>query len=321
MKIISNIVLTIFIISVFTVNAHAYWVWTPESGKWVNPKYAVKDTPEEQFDIAIGFYKSKEYKRAIGEFQKLLNYYAKSELAPTSQYYIGRVYEDMEEYYHAYLAYQRTVDSYPFTEKIDEVVEREYRIGNLFLTGQKAKVLGVAILPALDKAIEIFTKVVENAPYGKYAPMAQFKIGQTYKKDQNFNGAITEFQKLIDTYPESELVDDAKYEIAYCTYKASLHPRYDQTPTDEAIEQFKEFATQHEDTELSKEADAALRRLREKKAESLYQTAFFYDKQKHYDSALIYYNDIIEKFPNTVSAIKALSRIKIIEARLKRSRR
>ena len=40
--------------------------------KWVNPKYAVKDTPKEQYDFAMEFYTTKEYKEAVREFKKLL---------------------------------------------------------------------------------------------------------------------------------------------------------------------------------------------------------------------------------------------------------
>lgn len=301
--------------------ACAYWVWTPGSGKWENPKYAAKDTPEEQFDFAIGFYKSKNYKRAISEFQRLLRHFSKAELAPAAQYYIGRVYEDMEEYYHAFLAYQKTIDTYPFTEKVEEIVEREYRLGDLFLTGQKAKILGVAILPATDKAIEIFKKVTENAPYSAYAPKAQFKVGQAYKMVLRFDEAILEFQHVVDNYPESDLVDDAKYEIAYCTYKSSLKPHYDQTPTDVAIRQFEEFAEQGAGEELTKEAEEALRTLKEKKAESLYESAFFYERMKQYKSALIYYNEILEGFPDTDVAVRALARVKVVKARLERLER
>jgi outer membrane protein assembly factor BamD len=321
MKRFSLIAIVTLIMVCHPVAVFAYWVWTPESGRWVNPKYAVRDTPEEQFDTAIGHHKSGDHKRAIAEFQKLLNYYPKSELAPSAQYYIGRVYEDMQEYYAAYLAYQKTIEQYPFTEKVDEIVERQYRIGNLFLTGQKAKLLGVALLPALDKAVEIFESIVKNAPYSQYGPLAQFKIGQAYKKDGNFEEAIMAFQKLLDSYPESELVDDAKYEIAYCTYKASLKPHYDQTPTDVAIKQFEEFAAKENDPELNQEAETALLALREKKAKSLFEIAEFYERQRHYQSALVYYGEILEKFSDTATAMRAIARVKILERKQQSKKR
>jgi len=48
---------------------------TPQTGTWINPKWAVKDTPAEQFEWAMRFYKSKDYKKAVDEFLKLVKYY------------------------------------------------------------------------------------------------------------------------------------------------------------------------------------------------------------------------------------------------------
>jgi len=33
----------------------AFWVWTPETNKWVNPKYSVKGTPQEQLEVGLVF--------------------------------------------------------------------------------------------------------------------------------------------------------------------------------------------------------------------------------------------------------------------------
>ena len=58
-----------------TSRGFAFWVWTPETNKWVNPKYSVKDTPSEQLQFALTFYQSKEYKEAIQELRKLIDHY------------------------------------------------------------------------------------------------------------------------------------------------------------------------------------------------------------------------------------------------------
>ena len=100
----------------YAINAHAYWVWTPESKKWVNPKYAAKDTPEEQLEWALSFFKKSNYPRTIKECKKLIKAFSHSELTPEAQYYIGRAYEEQKEYYKAFLAYQQVVDKYPYTK-------------------------------------------------------------------------------------------------------------------------------------------------------------------------------------------------------------
>ena len=67
----------------------AFWIWTPETNKWINPKYAVKETPQEQLKVGTDLYEMKEYKQAIREFEKLLKHYPRARQAPDAQYHIG----------------------------------------------------------------------------------------------------------------------------------------------------------------------------------------------------------------------------------------
>ena len=133
--------------------AFAYWIWTPETGKFINPKHAVKETPEKQFDWAKSLFESGKYNRAIDEFEKLIKHYPFSKLSSEAQFYVGSCYENLGQYHKAFENYQLVIDKYPYTEKVEEIIEREYRIANLFYSGQKAKMLGMSLLPAKDKAI------------------------------------------------------------------------------------------------------------------------------------------------------------------------
>ncbi|MCX5716439.1 MAG: tetratricopeptide repeat protein [Candidatus Omnitrophica bacterium] len=299
-------------------SSYAYWIWTPKSGKWVNPKYAPKGTPREQYDWAMQFYLAKDYPRAISEFKKMIKVYPQSELAPDAQYYTGRSYEERRDYYAAFLAYQKVIDVYPRSELTDEIIERQYRIGNQYFSGQKEKVLGIELLPAIDKALEIFDKVVANAPYGKYADLAQFKIGECYKKNSQYKEAADAFSKIVSDYPKSLLYEQARYESAYCIYKMSFKANYDQEPTEEAIKEFEDFVKSGEAGDTIKEADLALARLQETKAESLYNTARFYERSKHYESALVYYKEIVDTYSKTKWGTKAFSKITELEKRLQR---
>ena len=47
--------------------AYPYWIWTPKTGKWVNPKTMVKPSPKEQFDYAKEFYELKKYEDSIDQ--------------------------------------------------------------------------------------------------------------------------------------------------------------------------------------------------------------------------------------------------------------
>ncbi len=278
--------------------ASAYWVWTPETKKFLNPKYAVKDSPKEQYDWAMSFYDAKDYPRAVTEFDKLTKSYEFSEYAGMAQYHIGLSYENMGKYYLAFQAYQKAVENFPHLDNVDEIIAREFNIANIYSTKENPKVLGTDIMTPTDRVVEIYRKVVENSPYGKLADESLFNMGTVLKGVERYDEAIPAFQKILDEYPDSQFTERARYEVAYCAYKASLKPAYDQASTDNAIRAFTEFSADNKDTQLTQEADKTIQRLKDKAAEKSIQTAQFYEKIKKKESAIIYYKDIINRYPD-----------------------
>ncbi len=300
----------LLLISFFILNAaEAFWVWTPKSKGLVNPKYAVKDSPEQQYDWAMSFYKEGDYKRAAEEFIRLVEHYKNSELAPDAQYYTALSYQKAGKYYIAFQNYQKVIENYPFTERIDEIIKAEYEIGEVFFNKHSGALMGVELMTDVEKAIEIFIKIIENIPYSAYADNAQFMIGSCYKKLQQYNEAVEAFQKLTQEYPASDLVEKAKYEQAQCMYLVSLNADYDQEPTDEAIQEFKKYSSESLDNKLKIEVDQTIAILEQKKAESVFKSAEFYEKQKKYKSARIYYREILRKYPRTSYALLAKIRL------------
>ncbi|OQB12621.1 MAG: tol-pal system protein YbgF [Candidatus Omnitrophica bacterium ADurb.Bin205] len=304
------IFITIF--TLFSNPAYSFWIWTPKTGKWVNPKNVAKESPKAQFDYALSFYKEGKLDDAWREFKKLLKEYPKSFEASESQYYLGLIEEARENFYEAYQAYQRLIDKYPFSERIKEVIEREYNIADKFMSGHKRKALGIT-LPVENPAIEIFTKVVENSTYGPLAPKAQYRLGLVLKSLQRYYEAEEAFNKVISNYPDSEWSEPAKFQIASCRAALSRSPDYDQGAAGEAKQKFEEFVRDHPDAVLSLEAEANIAKLNEKEAESSFNTARFYEKQRSYKAAIIYYNYVVDNYPKSVWAAKSLSKLQELE--------
>jgi len=293
--------------------AYPYWIWTPKTGKWINPKTTVKPTPKEQFDFAKAYYDQKKYEDGKREFKKLLKSYPKSFEASESQYYLGIIEEEQGSLYDAFKAYQRVVDKYPFSERIQEIIDREFKIGEKFMAEYKQKTMGVALPVAENPAIEIFSKVVENSTYGPKAPIAQYKLGLVLKSLLRYYEAEEAFNKVISSYPDSEWVAAAKFQIASCRQAVSRGASYDQGAAKEAQEKFEAFVKEHPEANLSAEAEKNIKKLKEEEAEASFNIGRFYEKQKAYESARIYYGDIISKSPDSSWAQKAQERLQLME--------
>ncbi len=302
--------LSIFSLSI-AKNSFAFWVWTPETNKWTNPKYSVKETPAEQLEYAQEFYQAKEYKEAIREYRKLLKHYPRARQAPDAQYFIGRCFENQEQHYGAFKQYQLVIDKYPFSERSAEIVKRQYDIGVKFLEGKTSRSkLMEAISDEDYDVVNVFNAVIKNAPYGDLAGPAQYKIGLYFLEKQLYQDARDEFEKVINDYPDSEWSKAAKYQIAMSDSKRSAGAQYDQKITESAVEEFKEFVEVYPEAELSKEAKTQIQELKEKEAENNVLVARFYEKQKNFKAAKMYYQTIVDEYPSSKWASESLKKIR-----------
>ncbi|MBI3324499.1 MAG: outer membrane protein assembly factor BamD [Candidatus Omnitrophica bacterium] len=297
--------------------AFAAWVWSPHTG-WVGPSGAVKDTPGEQLEHALGFFEARDYKQARREFQKLVKRYKDSREAAEAQYYIGRCHEAMDDGYAAFLAYRKTVQTYPSTTRFNECLERMMQIGGEFLSGKKRKLWGsAALLPARDKAVEIFQAIVEDGPFTSQGELAQYKLGLAHLALGEYEQAVSDFEQLIDRYPTSPLVDDSRFQLAQASLKGTFRPGYDQHPTDQAVRELETFVEEYPKSDLSPEALSRLQSLRERRAQHDYQVAQFYEQRRRPDSALVYYEGLARDYGTTRWGLRAVQRLQALQSVVK----
>ena len=308
---IKKLICSFLFILLLSSQAFAFWMWTPETGKWVNPKYAVKETPKKQLDYAKEIYASNDVEKAVKELRKLIKHYPKAREAADAQYFIGRFLQDEGQFMEAFNEYQLVLKMYPFSERAGEVVDRQYEIGNMLLDGTIKPRKFLKTIPVGDyDVIEIFRGIIKNAPYGKHAAPSQYKIGLYLQGKGLYQEARDEFEKTINDYPESEWAKAAKYQTALADAKRSAGASYEQKITESAIQEFESFVKEYPDAELSQQAVNQIDSLKNKEAENHFLVAEFYEKQKQYRAAKIYYNKIVSEYKRTTWAPKALEKLR-----------
>ncbi|MEW5894855.1 MAG: outer membrane protein assembly factor BamD [Candidatus Omnitrophota bacterium] len=305
--------LSLLFFSIFTITrSFAFWVWTPETRQWINPKYAVKETPQKQLEYAIEVSGAGDYEKAEHEMRKLIKHYPKAREAAEAQFYMAEFQERRGEISKAFESYQTVIDKYPFTQRTREVVERQYNMACRVLEGEvkeKEKgLMGKIVMTKVDVE-KILKQVIKNAPYGEFAPPSQYKIGLYLKEEGLLQEARDAFEKTVNDYPESDWAKAARYQIALADSDRSADAGYDQKITESAIEEFKSVLKDYPDAEFSMEAKGHIAQLREKEAENTFIIAAFYEKQKKYEAAKLYYSTIVNEYKETQWAKQALDKI------------
>lgn len=308
-------VLAFFLFLVFPVtSSYATWVWSPEAGKFVNAdEQAGQDAAEEKYNEAMRFYKEKNLDETEERIKALLKTDPGAKIASEAQYRLGVVYEEKGDYRKAFESYKTLLESYPQSARFNEVIEREFRIGNVFFSGKKGKFAGLEILPALPQAVSVFQNIVKSAPYSEFGDKAQFQLGLTFKKMGRYRDAVEAFQTLIDQYPKSDLIPQGRFQLAESSYLRSASEFRNQRALDEASQQVGRLLQRNPDEATSEKMEKLRQIIDEKNAEKNYRIGAYYEQERYLDSALIYYQDVAKRYPETKWGHKAGEKLKTLK--------
>jgi len=158
----------VLIVGALIETAHAAWTWTPQTGRWINPRRQPRETAALQFQYGEELLAGGEAEKAVEEYKKVLRYFPESNYCDLAQYSIGRALEAQGNYDEAVEAYQKVVDDYPNTQLFSHVLEKQRKIADRFfeLGVQREERFVLLRGSNFDKAIETYRTVINNQPFG-----------------------------------------------------------------------------------------------------------------------------------------------------------
>ena len=146
--------------------------------------------------------------------------------------------------------------------------------------------------------------ILANAPYSRYAAVAQFDIGQAKEREGDYKGAISAYQGAVDKYPTDPIAADALYQIGFNYLQLSRTGSNDRNAAQRARENFEDFLAAYPSSERAPQAKENIAALSNMQTGNSLQIADYYYGQKQYRAAVVYYNDVIRQQPNSVDSTK-----------------
>ena len=288
-----------------------------EKAKYVAPgEEQINGNAEQLFHTAQEAEKRGNLKRAIGAYRVIVRKYAKDALAPGAGFRTAELLEQTHSYLAAAEAYRYIVEKYPSNPHFNEAIEAQFRIGEMYLNGKKIKFLGISVANSLDHAVDIFAAVIRTAPYGKYTARAQFDIGRAREKEGANDAAVQAYQAVVEKFPNSPVAPDAQYQLGYIWFSAAREGTKDLAAAAKARTAFQDFLFRFPSSEKAGQARANLLLLDHKQTSSSLDIAKYYDRQKYYRAAVIYYNEVIRQQPGSSESEKAKQRLDQLKKKL-----
>jgi outer membrane protein assembly factor BamD len=290
--------------------------WTYESagseGKWRRAR------AKDQLVVAQEAFDKKDIGVALKAARRVVKVWPLSDYTPQAQYLVGRCYEAKGLDEKAFKEYQKLLDKFPKAPNFEEVLKRQYEIASRFLAGKRFRVFTyIPLFPSMERTAGLFEQIVKNGPYSDLAPQAQLKIGQAREKQSDYPEAVKAYERAADRYSDRpQIAAEALFRQAVAYQHLARTAEYDQSTAGQAIATFTDFLTLYADDPRAPEAQKIITALRTEQARGNFEIAVYYERNKRWGGALVYYNEVLLRDPNSPYAGPARERIDAIKKRL-----
>jgi outer membrane protein assembly factor BamD len=171
--------------------------------------------------------------------------------------------------------------TYPSADKLYQVALAEYKAGRY------------------DNAAKAFEKLtLDLGARDPRLPLAYYYLAQSQAKNAEYLLAAGTYNRLIDAFPQDTIVPEAFYLSGRAYEREWRQPQLDATYGKDAQTAFQSLLTSFPDSRFAPLGQKELDKLDEWFAEKDYDTGYLYLKRKAYDSAIIYFKDVIRLHPH-----------------------
>jgi outer membrane protein assembly factor BamD len=156
------------------------------------------------------------------------------------------------------------------------------------------------------KAEQEFSTITLNYPGSVVVDSAEFYLGLTHFALKEYILAASSFQRVVMQYPRSPLVPESQFRIGECYYLMSPFYALDQEYTLKAVEELQKYLEDYPDHQQRQQAEQYLLKCREKLAKKEYSSGVLYLKIEAYNSAIVYFDEVLNNYYDTKYAPLAL---------------
>lgn len=140
-------------------------------------------------------------------------------------------------------------------------------------------------------------------------PLAHYYLAKSHVGRREYLLAAQSFNRLAESFATDTLADDAKFEAARSYQRLWRAPQLDPQYGELAMATYQELLALYPDSDRKDDAARQVKILNEMFATKDYDTGLHYFRRKAYDSAIIYFKDVVRLYPESQKARDAYLRL------------
>jgi outer membrane protein assembly factor BamD (BamD/ComL family) len=209
----------------------------------------------------------------------------------------------------AYRKYEKFLDDYPTSPLRDAALEREFGIASDGLAGRRKRVLLIFNLSRYDEGIKIMEKIADRTGTTETAQRASLAVAAFYEKRRKFDEAYHKWSEIQTRWPTGQLAKDSLEGMARTKYAAFRGREYDTSGLISAKSYYENYKLRYPDDAEKLQVNDILLRINEQMADKQLAVAQYYDRTGSKGPANMYYQMVVDDYPDSKAAAKAKERL------------
>jgi outer membrane protein assembly factor BamD (BamD/ComL family) len=201
--------------------------------------------------------------------------------------------------------YTNFLDEHPGSDLYDAAMSRLFQIGAAFLNGQQKSLLILFKTDAYDDGAKIMNAIADRTGDAPIAKQSLVSVATSYEERLLFKEAYQTWSDIFSRWPAGELGRDALEGMARNAYAGYVGPKYEASTLISSIGYYQQLQDRDPNYARSINVDGIMERLKEQLAEKEMTVGMYYRRIGNQWGADLYFKEVIEKWPDTLSAEKA----------------
>ncbi len=278
----------------------------PRTGQWREVEPPEPGTPEGDLALARSRLAHGDQRAARRAFKKWLKAHGVGHgLAREAELGSAETYLANRRYYKAHKILEPLAAEFGTDDTTIRVIELEFVIAEVFLSGTKRRWLGMRMLPAEELGIKILDGITANYPDTDLAEKALKTKADYYYRRGDFDLAEDEYARLISTFPRSQWLLQANLRRAQATLAQFPGTKFDGAALIESEERFSRFRNDFPQAVGVHDVDLVLEDIRNRRAQKEFEIGEYYMKVGKEKAGTFYYRSVIKRWPDTSASTRA----------------
>jgi outer membrane protein assembly factor BamD (BamD/ComL family) len=197
--------------------------------------------------------------------------------------------------------YNAFLDKYPISPLRDAALQRQFDIASDFLAGRKKTIL-IFRVRAYDDGVKTMEKISDRTGTADIAKKALLAVAGSYEKRKKYEEAYQTWSQISTRWPTGQTGKDSLLGMARNKYMTCNGPLYDTSGVVSAKSYYENYKLRYPEDAKKIGVDEILTKIDEQLALKNLLIANYYKKTGSVAPANVYYQLVVDSWPNTEAA-------------------